>query len=54
MHDLLVEQVNKQMLFLGESYVQIWERIGAIDAVEAQVASLPPARPRSASKKKSS
>ena len=32
--DLLLEEVNKQMLFLGESYVQIWERVGAADEME--------------------
>ncbi len=24
--DLLVEEVNRQMIFLGESYLQIWEK----------------------------
>lgn len=24
--DLIVEEINKQMVFLGESYIQIWER----------------------------
>ncbi|KAK0541433.1 Ubiquitin carboxyl-terminal hydrolase 10 [Tilletia horrida] len=32
--DLIVEDVNRQMLFLGESYVQVWERRGGADEVE--------------------
>ncbi|KAL9933924.1 hypothetical protein V8E36_007006 [Tilletia maclaganii] len=32
--DLIVEDVNRQMLFLGESYIQIWERRGGAAEVE--------------------
>lgn len=35
MQDLLVDEVSEQMLFLGESYVQVWERTDAMAAVDA-------------------
>jgi len=34
------------MLFLGETYVQIWERVGAGDALRARIDALPPPRRR--------
>ena len=41
MQDLIVEPVNRQMLFLGESYVQIWERVHAAEDMADSFASLP-------------
>ena len=35
MQDLHVDEVSKETLFLGESYLQVWERRGAARAVEA-------------------
>lgn len=52
MQDLIVEDVNKQMLFLGESYIQIWERAGAVPEVERDAQRLVlPRQKHSASKK---
>lgn len=34
MQDLHVDEVSKETLFLGESYLQVWERRGAARAVE--------------------
>ncbi|KAE8269059.1 hypothetical protein A4X09_0g3287 [Tilletia walkeri] len=31
--DLIVEDVNRQMLFLGETYIQVWERRGGAEEV---------------------
>ncbi|KAK0552686.1 Ubiquitin carboxyl-terminal hydrolase 10 [Tilletia horrida] len=33
--DLIVEDVNRQMLFLGETYIQVWERRAGVADVEA-------------------
>ncbi|EPQ29185.1 uncharacterized protein PFL1_03472 [Pseudozyma flocculosa PF-1] len=33
--DLIVEELNKQMIFLGETYIQIWERKNASAQVDA-------------------
>ncbi|WFD25418.1 Ubiquitin carboxyl-terminal hydrolase 10 [Malassezia nana] len=46
MQDLHVDEVNPQMLFLGESYVQIWERAGAADDMRSRIDSLPLPRRR--------
>lgn len=35
LQDLHVDEVNKEVLFLGETYVQVWERTGAVSAVES-------------------
>lgn len=35
MQDLIMDEVNKQMLFLGESYIQVWERKNAVQEVES-------------------
>ncbi|KAG0148058.1 hypothetical protein CROQUDRAFT_655439 [Cronartium quercuum f. sp. fusiforme G11] len=32
--DLIVEEVNRQMVFLGESYIQVWERKGIPNKLE--------------------
>lgn len=40
MQDLLLDEVNKQMLFLGETYIQIWERKDAVAEVEAVASRL--------------
>lgn len=45
MQDLIVEPVNRQMLFLGESYVQIWERVHAAEDMADSFTSLPAPQP---------
>lgn len=40
MQDLIMDEVNKEMLFLGESYIQVWERKDAVAEVEAQASRL--------------
>lgn len=35
-----MDEVNKEMLFLGESYIQVWERKDAVAEVEAQSSRL--------------
>ncbi|PWN47726.1 cysteine proteinase [Violaceomyces palustris] len=32
--DLIVEDINRQMIFLGETYIQVWERRGGSEEVE--------------------
>ena len=51
MQDLIMDEVNKQMLFLGESYIQIWERKDAVAEVEAQANRLVVPRPHSSAAK---
>lgn len=48
MQDLHVDEVNPHMLFLGETYLQIWERVDAADAVRARIDALPAPRRRRA------
>ncbi|WFC93992.1 Ubiquitin carboxyl-terminal hydrolase 10 [Malassezia brasiliensis] len=50
MQDLIMDEVNKQMLFLGESYIQIWERKDAVHEVEAQANRLVVPRSHSTTK----
>ncbi|PKI85462.1 hypothetical protein MVES_000338 [Malassezia vespertilionis] len=42
MQDLIVEKVNKQLLFLRETCIQIWEQTGAMQRVERSAESLVP------------
>ncbi|KAN0060465.1 Ubiquitin carboxyl-terminal hydrolase 10 [Thecaphora frezii] len=49
--DLIVEELNKQMIFLGETYIQIWERKGASAQVEAAMTKAALVTPPATSKK---
>ncbi|WFC98178.1 Ubiquitin carboxyl-terminal hydrolase 10 [Malassezia yamatoensis] len=44
MQDLIMDEVNKQILFLGESYIQVWERKNAVAEVENDIQRLTLAR----------